>query len=428
MLYKKILCIGVLASLNAFSYAQKAKINEAGRELDNATKAQVLQKTDEETAALQKAKAAIDAAVANPDTKDNAKAWYTKAAVYIAMQENESLKTGNPYAAGVEALKKCFALDKKYATDPESVPVIIRGAYYAFNDGVNAYNSSQFEPSLKAMGDALFLLGPDKDKRFSAQPAADTIRAQAKMISGYDAFYSGKNEDAIAFLKEASQSPYLGNQPNVYLVLAQAYEKAGNKEQQLAVLEEGKKKYPAEENLANAELNYYITSGKQDEAIKKLEDAVAKDPNNPDLIFNLGIVYDGIAHPKGGKAPVNAADYSQKAEDALQKALALAPEKSSYNFQLGAHYYNQAAEINTVMNNMEDQAKYNALLKQRDGLFAKALPLLEKSKSLYAAEGKLSAEDRNLYVQNLQALAKIYAIQNKLDEAKAVTDTLNNLQ
>lgn len=424
---KKIVLLASALSFCVVSVAQKSKINEANRELTKATEALSKKDATAQTAALQKAKAAIDLAVADESTKENAKAWFTKAAVYMSMQENEATSSGDPYLESVAALEKAFTLDKKYENDPEALPVIIRGAFYAFNNGVNTYNDSKYEAALHSFSTTIALLGADKDKRFIMQPVVDTIRAQAKMLSGYSSFYSGKNEDAIRLLKESAESPYLDNQPNIYLILAQAYEKAGDKALQLATLEAGKKKYPSDTNLSNAVLNYYIASGQQETMVSKLEDAIAKDPDNAELPFNLGIIYEGLAHPTDGSNPANAATYEHKAEAAYQKALSLDAEKGNYNYQLGALYYNQAVEINKSMNNLgagkEDQVKYNAQLKERDALFAKALPLLEKSRNLYQADAaNLTGEEKGLFVQALQALSQIYTIQNQLDKAKEVRD------
>jgi predicted Zn-dependent protease len=253
------------------------------------------------------------------------------------------------------------------------------------------------------------------------------------MLSGYSFFYSGKNEDAIRLLKESAESTYLDNQPNIYLILAQAYEKTGDKALQLATLEAGKKKYPSDTNISNAVLNYYIASGQQEAMVSKLEEAIAKDPNNAELPFNLGIIYEGLAHPTTGAAPANAASYEQKAEAAYQKALSLNSEKGNYNYQLGALYFNQAVEFNKSMSSLgvgkEDQVKYNAQLKDRDALFAKALPLLEKSRDLYQANlSNLTGEEKGLFIQSLKALSQIYTIQNQLDKAKEARDLSKTIQ
>lgn len=430
---KKIVMLTAGVALASVSFAQKAKLNEAVKELDNIEIAKVKKDDAAATASLLKAKEAIDLAVNDESTKTNAKAWFTKATVYMAMQENAQTKAGNPFVEGVAALNKAIELDKKYATDDKAASLLANGAFYYYNQGIVEYNESKYEDSYNAFKSGSDLTGADKDKRFAAMPIIDTIRAQSKMFMGFTSFYAEKYDRALPLLLEAKSSPYLGKEANVYLVLAQAYEKTGKKEQQLATLQEAKQKFPEDKNVANAELNYFIASGKESEMTEKLEAAAAKEPNNPELAFNLGIIYEGMANPKGGAAPpANAADLNTKAATAYGKALALAPDNANYNYQFGAFYYNQAATLNTKMNNLgsskAEQQQYNTMLKQRDELFDKALPLLEKSRGVFAPrEGKLTREEHSFYRQSLEALAKIYAIQDKLDKAGEVKKKLNSL-
>lgn len=430
---KKIVMLTAGVALATVSFAQKSKINEAAKELDNIEIAKIKKDDAAITASLLKAKDAINLAVNDESTKANAKAWFTKAVVYMAMQENQQTNADKPFKEGLAALNKAIELDKKYATDNQATSLLANGSFYYYNDGIATYNESKYEDAYNNFKAGSELTGADKDKRFAATPMVDTIRAQSRMFMGYTSFYAEQYERAIPLLLEAKASPYLSKEPNVYLVLAQAYEKTGKTADQVATLQEAKQKFPEDKNVANAELNYYISSGKEVEMTKKLEEAAAKEPGNPELVFNLGIVYEGMANPKGGAAPpANAAELNSKSEAAYGKALALAPDNANYNYQFGAFYYNQAAILNTNMNNLgsskSEQQQYNTMLKKRDELFAKALPLLEKSKDGFGArEGKLTTTEHGFYRQSLDALSKIYAIQDKLDKAGEMKKKLNSL-
>lgn len=430
---KKIVMLTAGVALASVSFAQKAKINEAAKELDNIEIAKIKKDEAAITTSLQKAKAAIDLAVADESTKTNPKAWFTKATVYMAMQENPQTNADKPYKEAIAALNKAIELDKKLATDEKAVSLAANGAFYYYNEGIGGYKDSKYEESYNNFKAGVDLAGPDKDKRFATMPIIDTIRAQSRMFMGYTSFYAEQYERALPLLLEAKTSPYLSKEANIYLVLAQAYEKTGKKDDQIATLNEAKQKFPDDKNVANAELNYFLASGKESEMTGKLEAAAAKEPNNPELAFNLGIVYEGMANPKGGAAPpANAAELNGKAEAAYGKALSLAPDNGNYNYQFGAFYYNQAANLNTQMNNLgsskSEQQQYNTMLKQRDELFNKALPLLEKSREAFAVrEGKLTTGEHAFYRQSLEALSKIYAIQDKLDKASETKKKLNSL-
>jgi hypothetical protein len=431
---KKILFLAAGMVMASASFAQKEKLKEAGKELEKAITAKEKNDGAAEIAAYQKAKEAIDAAVNDPTTKDNGKTWFTKAAIYMGMQENQQLNADHPYKEGISALKKAFELDQKLQSEEKVPNMLANGAFYYYNQGIQTYNNSKYGEAYNLFKSGAELLGQDKDKRFALIPVVDTIRAQSKMFMGYTSFYDEKFDVAVPLLNEAKGSPYLTGQTDIYIVLSQAYEKQGKSAEQLAVLQEAKAKFPGDKNIANAEINYFITSGKQDEVTKKLEEEIAKDPSNPELQINLGIIYAGMARPSGGAAPpANAAELHAKAEAAYKKAAELAPENATYQYQLGAYYFNQAADLNTVMNNLgtgkADQQKYNQLLVQRNALFTQALPLLEKSRSLFASrENKLKGEENKYYFDSLTALKEIYTIQDQLDKAKEIREKMNSMK
>ncbi len=104
-----------------------------------------------------------------------------------------------------------------------------QGGVYAFNSGINYYNSSDFKSSYSSFAHSISLLGSEPDKKFILYPSADTIRSQAKMLQAYDAYYLNNTDEAIVLLKSVTNDPFLVNQPNIYLLLAQAYEKKQNK-------------------------------------------------------------------------------------------------------------------------------------------------------------------------------------------------------
>ncbi len=430
---KKILFLTAGMVMATVSFAQKDKLKEATKELQ---KAQTEKAKPDEAAAIaayQKAKEAIDAAVAHPDTKDNAKTWFTKAGIYIGMQEFSALNADLPYREGLAALKKAFELDKKLESDDQTPAMLANSAFYSYNDGIQTYNNARYGEAFERFKAGAELLGPDKDKRFMLMPIIDTIRAQTGMFMGYTAFYDEKYNDAVTILEPLKNSPYLQEESNIYLILSMAYEKLGKKEQSLAVLQEGKKKFPGDKNLANAELNHYINSGNLDQMIAKLEEAIAQEPSNADLYLNLGIIYGGMAYPGQGKpAPANAAELGKKAEDAYTKAASLDPENASVNYQLGAFYYNQAADINGQMAQLgtskAEQVKYNEMLAQRDALFDKALPALEKSSRLFGAKEKnLVGEEKRLYYDCLKALREMYVILDKTEKASALRAKMEQL-
>lgn len=428
---KKLLLLGIGLSVSTLTFAQKKKLNEANRAMNKVELAQAEQKMDKVTEEIKIAKEAIDLAINDPSTSGDAKTWITKAAVYLTLQELPEYEASNPAAEGISALKKAFELDPKLADKNESIPLLVRAGFHTFNEGVRAYNDNDFQASLTALNTTFEFFGEEEDSRFLLQPVVDTIRAQAMMIAAFDHLSLEQYEPAIVLFKKTIESPHLAEKNNLYLGLADAYERSGNTDAQLAILEEGKAKYPNDKNISNAELNYYLNSGKEKEMLAKLEEAVQQDPSNPELLFNLGIIYDGLANAEGEAAKAGRAEALKKAEAAYKKTLDLVSDNPRYFYQFGAFYFNQAAYLNQAMNDLDyntEKSKYDELLQQRDALFEQSIPVLEKSRTLYKAKkGELSGAEINSYAQALDALKKIYTIQNKMDMLPEINSELDTL-
>lgn len=428
---KKLLLLGISLSLGTLSFAQKKKLNEANRAMNKVEMAQAEQKIDKVKEEIKIAKEAIDLAVNDPSTAGDAKTWFTKAAVYLTLQELPEYEPDNPADEGIAALRKAFELDPKLAEKDESTTMLVRAGFHTFNAGVRAYNDKAYQKSLEALNTTFEFFGKETDMRFILQPVVDTIRAQAMMIAAFDHLSLEQYDQAIALFKKSIESPFLNDKSNLYLGLSDAFEATGNTEAQLAALQEGREKYPNDKSLSTAELNVYLSSGKENEMLSKLQEAVRNDPSNPELHFNMGIVYDGLANVEGASAEAGRAEALEQAERAYKKTLELVTDNPRYYYQFGAFYYNQAVYLNQAMNELDynsEQAKYEEMLQQRDALFEQSIPILEKSRSLYKAKGeKLTGPEINSYAQALEALKKIYAIQNKMDKLPEINAELDAL-
>lgn len=438
---KKIIFLSAGIMMSGIAFAQKDKLKEARNSLDAATAAQ--KSPDLAVAAYTKAKEAIDLAVVNPDTKDKPETWETKAGIYIGMQGNPKLYADNPYKEGLAALKKAIELNPKLSADPQVIQMTANGAFYGYNDGINDFNNQKYAEAYTTFKESADLLGPDKDKRFVLMPIVDTIRAKSIMFAGRNAYYAslGSNANksemltnAVTNLGSTKSSPYITDEErvNVYLNLAASYEAQGDKTNEETILKEALAKYPDDKNLKNMDLNLAITGGSKDEAIQKMQTAADKEPNNADYQMNLGMLYYDAAYPKGAAASPKASEYTSKAEAAYIKAVAIDPNSGTYNFQLGSLYYNNASRIIGEMNNLgtskADQAKYDNLNKQKDEMFKKSLPYLEKAKDIFnARKTKLTSEEGREFVNALTGLKEIYSRMDQPEKSADIKKLLNEV-
>lgn len=428
---KTILLLTIGLACATVSFAQKSKINEAVDALKEAQKALILKQDESAATQLNKAKEAIDAATVHESTQNNSNAWLTKAAVYMAMQESRQFSASNPYIEAINALKKSAELDKKTVNEEQFPNLLANGAFYSFNDGVNAMNSGNYTSSFQSFQETNLLLGWENNRFFKDNAQIDSIAARSKLFQGYSAFYDNNYDQAIPLLKAAATNPITATESNIYLLLAQAYEKQGKKQEQLKIIEEGKRKFPDDKNLTNAQLNYYLHSGKQSEMIAKLEDAISKDPNNASLPFNLGIVYRDLSALDQEPTPETEQNFS-KAEANLKKAIELDPSNLDYQFELGALYYNKAGYYN---NKMMTLGVDNVSLKLaqdmkpiRDNNFNKAIQYLEQARSGYRSKkSNLSQKEKSDYSKCLQALNSIYVNLDRMEESESINEELKSL-
>ncbi len=372
------------------------------------------------------AKENIDKAMLSPETKDKPKALFVKAQVYMGMQMTEKYKSSNPYREGAQALLRLVEVKPDYEKSMVDQLLLFAGFYY-YNDGVKAYNDKKYAEAIEFMKNVVSIRGIGGGKRFEKfQPAEqkkfDTVAAEANQTVAMSMQNLGKFEEAVPLLIAVKNNP-ITRSPSTYQSLIYAYNSQKNTTEAYATIQEARKAYPDDETIRNYELNYFIQSGKQDDLVKKLEEAAAKDPNNADIQFNIATSYLGLATPKSGPKPTNMAELLSKSESAFQKAIQLSPNNAFYNYNFGALYFNQATDVNDQMNAItgtseSDEKKYDALKAKRDEHFTKSTPYFEKAYSILSASEKdLSGDDKKTYKNIILALKEVYARQNKMDKS-----------
>ena len=383
---------------------------------------------------LDEAKSEIDKAMASPETSGKPKALFAKAQIYAALQNNDKYKAGNPYRESAKTLFRLIEVKADYEKGTVDQLLIFCG-FLSYNDGVKAYNDKKYAEASDLMRNVTKIYELKRFDKLSANMVHqfDTVAADANMTLANSAYYAGNMEEAIPLLIKVKNNP-IHRSPSVYECLIDAYHRTKNNAQELATIEEGRKTFPDDMTLRNYELNYYILAGKLDDLIKKLEEASQKEPNNPDIAFNVATTYLVMASPKEGKKPANAAELLGKSEDAFTRLIKMAPDNPGYNCNFGVLYFNQATDYNDQINaitgsSAADQKKYEDLKVKRDALFNKSAPYFEKAFStLSPNESTLKGEDLKTYRSVLQALNKIYAMQNKLDKSTDMKTRLDGLK
>ena len=381
---------------------------------------------------LTEAKDLIDEALADPEVEAMSKAWVLKGKIYNELMGSElnkvfldpEYKVENLGDAGIacEALKMGLSkAEKKFEIKDAITALKVNGGHlsnaaitaFGAKDYVNAFYNFR---STVELNDIFIERGEDA---IFGDEAAFKEQVFYTAVSGY---YGELYEEAVPVFERAIE---MGDpDPFMYEGLYNI-KKETDKEAAIAVLNAGREKYPDDTALLYAEINYMVAEGQLEALIGKLEDAVAKDPDNTSVYTTLGAVYDNLSTQAAADEDADKAnDYFNKSMEWFQSALEKEPENFDALYSLGALFYNKAATYTDALNELandfsaEGNKKYDALKADMDALFDKSFPYFQKAE-------QLEPNDRN----TLLAIKEIYARKGDLEksnEYKAKLESLEN--
>ena len=359
-------------------YAQKSAVSAAWNHL----------KFDE----LDQAKRFIDQAAENPASSDMAKTWYYRGIIYQTIYQHKIYGNldSDPLAVALDAYKKCLLLDEKNEYSAE-INSKIRAV--AFNSGVEEYGKKEYAKALDAFE---FILSKN-DK--------DTL---ACLYAAYAADYSAKSEAAIRYYNRLIELNYQESNPersNIYMELALVYKsQAHDTLAALETLKKGRMLYPQASNLLREEANLFILTGRYKESVSRLEEAVKKSPNEANLHVSLAGTLEALATSaeatdKSGLGKQEKEKLLNQAEEHYKTALQLDPMVFEANYNLGAMYFNQGADLMTAANNMRSDAEYQAAKKKAEDRFRLALPYLEKAQQITPTDEGVLISLKQIYIR-----------------------------
>jgi tetratricopeptide (TPR) repeat protein len=342
---------------------------------------------------LDLAKQAIDEAAQNEKTIMDAKTWYYRGNIYydiaISTDTNYRHLDPDPFGVAFKSYQKAKELDTKgeYSADIQKFTIAVGEGYY--NVGVLNYNEKKFKEAALSFEQS-FVVGQSVGR-------TDTTALYNAAVSAAQG-----NETKLA-KQYYQQLLQIGMQkPDVYSSLCDIYKAEGDTAMALQAVAKGRKLYPEDFNLLIAETNIYLATNEREKALADLETALQSDKTNPSIFFAVGTIYDQM----GDVA---------KATTAYENAISLKADYFEANYNLGALYVNQAADILEKANALPLDAvkEYDTQKAMADQLLQKSLPYLEKSH-------ELMPEDVNTMV----SLKEIYTRLNMTDKLKDINDKL----
>ena len=161
--------------------------------------------------------------------------------------------------------------------------------------------------------------------------------------------------------------------PEIVKNIALIYVQKGDNEAAMQAVKDARAMSPKDVGLILTEADLYNKIGDEARFAMLMEEAIAQDPNNAVLYYNLGVV-------NGNKGNREASISYYK------KAIELDPTYEATYLNLASVILEGEADIveemNALGNSASENRKYDALKQKREGLFLEAVPYLEKLVSL----------------------------------------------
>jgi hypothetical protein len=438
---KKSLLI-LLCLITVSSWAQKSQIESAALYFNNLE--------------IEDAKKSIDAAFEHPDTKDNVKMLYYRAAIYDTIFTSEKFKSLDIDAAEKWALaaRRCIELDKKELYKEVMEYNIVNAAFACNTAAYEANKRGDYAKTQSYYQLVIDLLPYDKNGDMK------TNNLTEKSIVFNQFYFSNKEKNKVDQKKYLKRLVELDYQDHlIYAYLTNIYLEEGDTATAITYLDKGRSLFPEKKDLIGIEINLYITQGKIDLLLQKVELANEQKPDDAELIYTRGNLYDNAAGgfnkeikalreeasslTKKAKFEKNVAtkktletsakeklakisdiakkanEYTTKAEADYFKAIELNPEMIDAYYNLGALTNNKTVEIANKINNIdvktqgEYDKRFNALKKVQDSIFNVAILQFLKVEEYAQMKPEKTPEERALKYAYLKdayySLQLIYA-------------------
>lgn len=262
-----------------------------------------------------------------------------------------------------------------------------------YNAAASAVNAQDYDTALK------YYLDLEKSG-YTGEATLYTAKSKANDQIQY--FATKENRD-FAVKQGIATDPKEEKVPSVkgeiVKNIALIYVQKGEVEKAKQAIANAKKANPDDTNLIITEAELYLKTNDMATYKKLIEEATAKNPNNADLYYNLGVV--------------NQKTNPAEAEANYNKALAINPNYTNALNNMGALVLNNEDKIVKEMNGLgtsaKDNQRYEVLKKQRDAMYKKALPYFERAH-------KASPDDQ----YTISMLYNLYQALEMMPEAKAM--------
>ena len=296
--------------------------------------------------------------------------------------------TQKKYKEASDLLYLVYELDK---TDLEK---LYYSASYALNaqdfDTALVYYFELKKQNFSGEGAAYYAKNviTEKEDFFGATPDAKADRDSRVKLK----IYSNPRDEKIP-----------SKRGEVYKNIALILNQKGRTDEAKSALTEARLANPDDVSLMLTEADLYLKLEDFVTYKKLISEVLQKNPNDADLLFNLGVI--------------TAKTDIVGAEDYYKKAIAIKPDYVNAYLNLSILKLNGEKKIIAEMNKLgtseKDNKKYEVLKKQREDLFKSAIPYLEKA-------NELNPENEDVAI----TLLNVYSALEMTDKKKALKEKM----
>lgn len=381
---KKITLLLLAVIFSAAAMAQKGKITAA--------------ETFIREGAFDKAKVAIEEAIAHPKSMGLAKTYYVKGKLAQNAFDSGDPKFMNLYPDMLMEAYNNF--EKAIQLDPKLKNTIIRDNAYALlgnsllNDAINKFNEQDFKGAMKSF---------ERNVMVSANEMyVGVVDTLVIFNAGLAAYNAELYEEAIAHFRTCTETGTEDTKP--YIFISDSYLKMEDTLKAEAALMEGYQKYPDTLDIILQATQFYLDADKNDKAFEFVHKAMEKDPENHILYLVEGSLY------------MKTEDYP-KAIESLKTSLSKKPDQFESNYNIGLCYV-------SISNNMLNEANLIADNKEYELAKGKAFDEMQKAVPFF-----LEAEKANpTSLATLEFLREIYLKLKMMPEFEAYKAKVDNIQ
>jgi len=412
--------IAFFLTVSAIGFSQKKAINAAKKSLKsgNIEDAQDALKAAEGQleAADDKLKAQyylLKGQVASASSDKSLDKMEEAATAYSKVLEIEGASGGKKYSGaankGIETLRQSLVeqavADQKAGKNKEAADKLYLGyktkktdTSYLYFAASNAVNAKDYDTALKYYKELIDLGYNGIEKKYTAY-SKETGEVEEFATKDLRDF-SVKAGTHIKPEEKTSESKKSEITKNVALI----YVTQGKDEEAIKAMEAAKKENPNDPSLMQEEANMFYKLGNIKKYQELMQKIVENDPENADLLYNLGVSASRLGD-------------NEKAMEYYKKAIEIKPSYTSAQINMAAIILSGETALNDEMNSLgtsnADYKRFDVLKSQKQDLYRKAVPYLEA-----ALQSK---------PDNIDAVRTLMQIFYQLDDPKA-EDMKNKLK